>query len=170
MRRKTLFLGLLAATGLLAGCSFAGRDTQLVTVTVTPADARVIANGVEYHNISPQIIQVYPKRGLVLTAYKPGYREANYVVDTQLTTLGTIDACASILIFPYFGLFSSGAWELAQNNIYIELQELPSEDMMLLEHKKTLEARTKREAEYRSAASHSEAEPPAGVTTDTEQE
>ena len=107
----------LLVLGLGAGCSFTNSSRQIVALTIDPADARVIANGVEYHNISPQFIEAKRSRELLLVVYKPGYREALYTVDYQLSDTGRIDAWGSIFILPFFGLFSEGAWELKENNI-----------------------------------------------------
>ena len=56
----------LLVLGLGAGCSFTNSSRQIVALTIDPADARVIANGVEYHNISPQFIEAKRSRELLL--------------------------------------------------------------------------------------------------------
>ncbi|MBO7127143.1 hypothetical protein J6W78_06320, partial [bacterium] len=38
---------------LTSGCSFFARGEQIIALTVTPSDAAVIANGAEYHRLSP---------------------------------------------------------------------------------------------------------------------
>ena len=57
---KYLFLAVCSAMILAfsSGCSFLARGEQLVSVTVTPSDAAVIANGAEYHMLSPMFISV----------------------------------------------------------------------------------------------------------------
>ena len=74
--KKILILGVSALVMLLCGCR-----TQIVTVNVFPADATVIANGVEYKNKSPMFIEANTGRQLMITAYKEGFREKIHAVD-----------------------------------------------------------------------------------------
>ena len=106
----------------------------------------------EYHNISPQFIEAKRSRELLLVVYKPGYREALYTVDYQLSDTGRIDAWGSIFILPFFGLFSEGAWELKENNIYIKLVPLPDEKAMSEEQQKTLEEKDRINAKFKENA------------------
>ena len=71
---KYMFLAVLAAFVLTftSACSFLARGEQIIAVTVTPSDASVIANGVEYHMLSPMFIEVPTRDALLITAYKPG--------------------------------------------------------------------------------------------------
>ncbi len=128
---KKQVLPLLGAAGMsvLCGCSIFNKSSQIVTITVYPADARLIVNGVEHHTFSPQIIEAIPSREMIITAYKPGYRERVYTVDYQLSSTGKIDAWASILLFPAIGLWTNGAWELKENNIMLKLDELTPEEI-----------------------------------------
>ena len=117
-----MLFGIAAAAVLLTGCR-----TQIVTVDVVPADATVIANGVEYSNKSPIFIETSTSNQLLITAYKEGYREKSYVIDYQLSTLGVIEACTSIFILPAFGLFADTAWELKENNVTLTLDPITPE-------------------------------------------
>lgn len=144
-----------AATVLLifcAGCSFMNRTQQIVALTVTPSDATVIANGVAYHNISPQFIEACPSRELLLTVYKPGYRERLYTVDYQLSSTGKVDAWTAILILPFFGLLSDGAWELKETNITLELEPLQPKEVVTAEQRKTIELKQKANIDFRKHA------------------
>ena len=136
---KYTFLAIFAAVvmAFTSGCSWLARGEQLVSLTVTPSDAYVIANGVEYHTLSPMFISVPTRDALLITAYKPGYRTAYYAVDSELSTTGKIDAVGSILILPAFGLFSNGAWKFAESNIRIDLQPLPDPEESDLEQEAT---------------------------------
>lgn len=125
---KFLVAILSAALVFASGCSLTNSTLKLVTLTTDPVDCKVIANGVEYYNVSPQFIEVAPDRQMVISVYKPGYREGLYVVDYHLSSTGKIDAWSSILIFPMFGLLSKGAWELKENNIHIKLEPLPPKE------------------------------------------
>ena len=114
--KKLFSLGLAATLLVLCGCR-----SQIVTVDVTPSDAIVVANGVEYKNQSPMFIEACTGRPLLITAYKQGYREKSYAIDYKLSTLGTIEAIGSILILPAFGLCFDNAWELKESNVSLVL-------------------------------------------------
>ena len=136
---KYTFLALCAAVVLAfsSGCSWLARGQQIVALTVTPSDAYVIANGVEYHSLSPMYISVPTRDALLITAYKPGYRTAYYAVDSELSSTGKLDAIGSILILPATGLFSNGAWRFAESNIKIDLQPLPDPEESAIEQEAT---------------------------------
>lgn len=120
--KKMMLLGFTAAMMFMCGCR-----TQIVTLDVIPADARVIANGVEYNNKSPIFIEAATGKQLVITAYKDGYRDRIYAVDYSLSTLGKIEAWTSILVLPAVGLFFDTAWTLNENNITLTLEPLTPE-------------------------------------------
>lgn len=136
---KYTFLAICAAVVLAfsSGCSWLARGQQLVSITVTPSDAFVIANGVEYHTLSPMFISVPTRDALLVTAYKPGYRTAYYAVDSELSSTGKIDALGSIFILPAAGLFSNGAWRFVESNIRIDLQPLPDPEESAIEQEAT---------------------------------
>ena len=60
--KKMMILSFAAAVMFISGCR-----TQIVTLDVIPADARVIANGVEYDNKSPIFIEASTGKQLVIT-------------------------------------------------------------------------------------------------------
>lgn len=122
MNKNLIFASLLCGTVLFCGCR-----TQIVTLDVIPADARVIANGVEYNNSSPMFIEAETGKQLMITAYKEGYREKIHVVDYKLSTLGKIEACTAILILPAVGLLFDTAWTLKENNVTLTLEPLTPE-------------------------------------------
>ena len=122
MKKLTMISCLALAAAMLCGCR-----TQIVTLDVIPADARVIANGVEYNNKSPIFIEANTGKQLLITAYKEGYRDKLYAVDYSLSTLGKVEAWTSILILPAFGLLFDNAWKLNQNNITLILEPLTPE-------------------------------------------
>ena len=122
---------------LCSACSFLARGEQIVAVTVTPSDAFVIANGVEYHTLSPMYIEVPTRDALLITAYKPGYRTAYYAADSELSSTGKLDALGAILILPATGLLSNGAWRFTESNIVINLQPLPDPEESTLEQEAT---------------------------------
>ncbi len=120
--KKMMLFAFAAVIMFVTGCR-----TQIVTLDVTPADARVIANGVEYDAKSPVSIETSTGKQLAITAYKEGYRDKLYVVDYSLSTLGKIEAWTSILILPAIGLFFDNAWTLNENNITLKLEPITSE-------------------------------------------
>ena len=136
---KYTLLAVFAALVLTftSGCSFFARGEQIVSVTVTPSDAAVIANGAEYHMLSPMFIEVPTRDALLITAYKPGYRTAYYAADSQLSRTGIIDAIGGILILPAAGLLSNGAWRFTESNIVINLQPLPDPEESAIEQEAT---------------------------------
>ncbi len=135
-----------------SGCSYTNRGPKLISLTILPADAYVIINGIEYHCLSPQFVEVNPNRTLLITAYKPGYKEAFYAVNNQLSTVGTIDALGSIFLFPFLGLFSSGAWELKETNIKIQLEPLVDPEAITLQQQETIESKRRAEVKFREKA------------------
>ena len=136
---KYTILAFFAALFLVftSGCSFLARGEQIVSVTVTPSDAAVNANGSEYHMLSPMFIEVPTRDALLITAYKPGYRTAFYAADSELSTTGKIDALGGIFILPAFGLLSNGAWRFTESNIVINLQPLPDPEESAIEQEAT---------------------------------
>lgn len=136
---KYLFLAVCSAMILAfsSGCSFLARGEQLVSVTVTPSDAAVIANGAEYHMLSPMFISVPTRNALLITAYKPGYRVAYYAADSELSSTGKLDALGSIFILPAAGLLSNGAWRFTESNIVINIQPLPDPEESSIEQEAT---------------------------------
>ena len=122
---------------LCSACSFLARGEQIVSVTVTPSDSFVIANGVEYHTLSPMFIEVPTRDALLITAYKPGYRTVYYASDSELSSTGKLDALGAIFILPSLGLFSNGAWRFVDSNIVINLQPLPDPEESALEQEST---------------------------------
>ena len=136
---KYVFFAVFTAVILAftSGCSFLARGEQIISVTVTPSDAAVIANGVEYHMLSPMFIEVPTRDALLIQAYKPGYRTAYYAADSQLSKTGFIDALGGIFILPAAGLFSNGAWRFTESNIVINLQPLPDPEESSIEQEAT---------------------------------
>ena len=147
---KYTFLAVCAAVVLAfsSGCSWLARGQQIVSLTVTPSDAYVIANGVEYHTLSPMFISVPTRDALLITAYKPGYRTAYYAADSELSSTGKIDALGGILILPAIGLFSNGAWRFTESNIVIDLQPLPDPEESAIEQEATQRKRQEAAREF----------------------
>lgn len=131
----TVFAALILT--LASGCSFFARGEQIIAVTVTPSDAAVIANGAEYHMLSPMYMSVPTRDALLITAYKPGYRTAYYAADSELSSTGKLDALGSIFILPAAGLLTNGAWRFTESNVVINLQPLPDPEESAIEQEAT---------------------------------
>lgn len=136
---KYAFLAFFATLcfAFATGCSVLARGEQVVSITVTPSDASVIANGVEYHMLSPMFIEVPTRDALLVTAYKPGYRTAFYAADSELSSTGKLDALGSIFVLPAVGLLTNGAWRFTESNIVIDLQPLPDPEESSIEQEAT---------------------------------
>ena len=169
MTMKYTLLALFAAIALVftSGCSFLARGEQLVSVTVTPSDAAVIANGVEYHLLSPMFIEVPTRDALLITAYKPGYRTAYYAADSELSSTGKLDALGSIFILPAVGLLSNGAWRFTESNIVINLQPLPDPEESAIEQEATQRKRQDAARELHDQVINQKAVPPSDATVRT---
>ena len=121
--KKMFFLGLIAVVLTVCGCR-----TQIITVNVVPSDATVLANGVEYRNGSPLFIETPTGKQLMITAYKEGYREQIYAIDYKLSTVGKIETITGcFILLPFIGLCFDNAWELKQNNVYLNLEPVSPE-------------------------------------------
>ena len=118
--KKMLLLGMAAIILTVCGCR-----TQIITVDVVPADATVLANGVEYRNKSPMFVETPTGKQLMITAYKEGYRDKIYAIDYKLSTVGKIETIAGcILLLPFIGLCFDNASKLKENNVYLTLEPI----------------------------------------------
>ena len=164
---KYTLLALFAALCLVltSGCSFLARGEQIVSITVTPSDASVIANGVEYHLLSPMFIEVPTRDALLVTAYKPGYRTAYYASDSELSSTGKLDALGSIFILPAAGLLTNGAWRFTESNIVINLQPLPDPEESVIEQEATQRKRQDAARELHDQVIYQDAVPVTDATS-----
>ncbi len=164
---KYMLLAVFAALFLVftSGCSFLARGEQIVSVTVTPSDASVIANGVEYHLLSPMFIEVPTRDALLITAYKPGYRTVFYAADSELSSTGRLDALGSIFILPAAGLLTNGAWRFTESNIVINLQPLPDPEESILEQEATQRKRQEAARELHDETINQKAVRPSDATS-----
>ena len=166
---KYTLLALFAALLLVctSACSFLARGEQIISVTVTPTDASVIANGMEYHLLSPMFIEVPTRDALLITAYKPGYRTAYYVADSELSSTGKLDALGSIFILPAAGLLTNGAWKYTESNIVINLQPLPDPEESEIEQEATRRKRQEAASELNDEVINQKPVSPSAANTRT---
>lgn len=101
----------VALTISMIGCSFAGPKTQMFGISSNPAGADVIINS---KSIGKTPIQCQVDRGedLIIEIKKSGYHTAFRHSSSRLSKRGIWDIVGGVVIlFPFFGLLSDGAWE-----------------------------------------------------------
>ena len=87
------------------GCSAFKSSTQTVSINCNPPDATLMVNGQRFK--SPAQIKVKRNRDVAIQCYKEGY------FSYQRTTV--------CFLLPGIGLFCSGAWDLDETDLNIEL-------------------------------------------------
>jgi hypothetical protein len=103
-------IALLGCT-VLVGCSLFGPRMQTITVSSEPSAAIVIVNGNRVGK-TPLRHQVRRGEDLLLEVRKEGYEVYYRSSHRTLSTLGILDVIGgSIILAPFFGLFSAAAWE-----------------------------------------------------------
>ncbi len=108
---------------VICSCSFFGSSTQNFSVSSSEADAEIYINGdlVGQGNIQTRIDR---GEGVSVLVRKKGFYPASRDVRTTLSSTGIVDMIGGcIILLPFFGLMSDGAWELEQPNITILLEE-----------------------------------------------
>lgn len=120
---KLLFLILAATIPMLnTSCSLGVGSTQNVTVN-SNVPAKLIANGTPV-GTTPLTFQAKRKQSLALIATAPGYTQSTKTVGRQMSDTGIMDGVGGLFfLFPWIGLCSDGAWELQEDNIYMNLEE-----------------------------------------------
>lgn len=102
------------------GCSAFKSSTQTIAVTCNPSDSILMINGQKYH--SPAQVRVKRNRDVAINCYKEGYFSYQRTVGNHFATTGVLDAIGTALILvPGIGLFCSGAWDLDDTEVNIEL-------------------------------------------------
>ncbi|MBS1369389.1 MAG: hypothetical protein HPZ91_05465 [Lentisphaeria bacterium] len=120
-----LAVAAIAAAGMtlfVSGCSFFGSKTQQITVMTEPGDAEVIINSKPCR--SPASAEVPTDKPLAVVVRKDGYQTESRTMRPVLSKLGMLDLVGTILILvPGVGLFSAGAQELPQSDLYFALEK-----------------------------------------------
>ncbi len=94
----------------LAGCSFFGPSMQSIGVSSDPQGAQVTASG-KPMGTTPLHFEVHRGENLLVEVRKSGYQTQYRTGFRTLSTLGTLDVVGGcIILFPFLGLLSSGAW------------------------------------------------------------
>lgn len=120
-KKITVILLASAIPALNTSCSLGVGSTQNVTVN-SNVPAKVIANGAPV-GTTPVTFPAKRKQPLALIATAPGYTHSTKTVGRQMSDTGIMDAVGGLFfLFPWIGLVSDGAWELQEDNIYMNLE------------------------------------------------
>lgn len=91
-------------------CSYLGHRTQPLAVKSNPDGAMVFING-NLAGTTPYETRINRGRTVTIVLRKEGYYPATVTTSGDLSTLGVIDTIGGmILLLPFIGLFSSGAY------------------------------------------------------------
>lgn len=121
MKMPILILA-VAIPVLNTSCSLGVGSTQNVTVN-SNVPAKLIANGAPV-GTTPVTFQAKRNQSLALIATAPGYNQSTKTVGRQMSETGIMDGVGGLFfLIPWVGLFSDGAWELQEDNIYMNLEK-----------------------------------------------
>jgi hypothetical protein len=124
MRINKLFMVVAGAVLSIANisCSLGVGSNQTVTVN-SNVPAKIIANGTPV-GTTPISFEAKRAKSLALIATAPGYSQSVKTVDRQFSQTGMLDAVGGLfLIVPWIGLVTDGAWELQENNVFLNLEK-----------------------------------------------
>ncbi len=120
LRPAVVFTMILA----LVGCSLFRSTTQMVNVSCSQADAKLYINGKEDKN--PYQAEVARNKTLFIQCQKEGYEVATRPVTYHLNTTGYLDIIGGfIIIIPFIGLITPGAFSLEHTDITLQMCPLP---------------------------------------------
>jgi hypothetical protein len=124
MKFKKLSMFVAGAVLSLANisCSLGVGSNQTVTVN-SNVPAKIIANGTPV-GTTPISFEAKRAKSLALIATAPGYSQSVKTVDRQFSQTGMLDAIGGLFLFvPWIGLVTDGAWELQENNVFLNLEK-----------------------------------------------
>lgn len=114
---KKLICMLLVVSSLASGCSTFVAKTQTVTVACSESDATIQINGGTTYQGKAQV-EARKNKPVSISCYKQGYFPSQKVISSSLSGFGVADLIGSfILVFPAFGLFTAGAWQLDETDV-----------------------------------------------------
>jgi hypothetical protein len=105
----------------LAGCSFLASQTQQITVTASDPEAKILVNGIV---IGKGRVECNLDRGRNHTVMaRQGARvKSGTLISKRYSTIGWIDFVSGcVLLVPFFGLLSSGAYHFPTGDLSIPL-------------------------------------------------
>lgn len=122
--RNTLIIVLVIS---MTGCSLVGPKTQIFSINSNPTGADVIINSKNVGK-TPLQCQVERDEDVIIEIKKPGYLSVFQQSSTRLSKYGVLDIVGGIVwLFPFFGLFSAGAWEQKQTTFNVALDKESAE-------------------------------------------
>jgi hypothetical protein len=112
----------LCIAGSLSSCSLGVGKNQTVTVN-SNVPAKITANGTVV-GTAPLSFEARRAKSLALIATAPGYTQTTKTVSRQMSQSGILDGIGGLLfLVPWIGLASDGAWELEEDNIFMNLEK-----------------------------------------------
>ena len=108
---------------LLTGCSFFAPRTDELTIDSDPQGAEVVIPSMERKK-TPCVISVPSDKDIMVVVRKKGYVTREYQIRCTLGKCGILDVCgAALWAVPAVGLFTPGAYTLAQHTIFVPLEQ-----------------------------------------------
>ena len=118
---KFVVVGAVLSIGNIS-CSLGVGSNQTVTVS-SNVPAKIIANGTPV-GTTPVSFDAKRAKSLALIATASGYTQSVKTVDRQFSQTGMLDAVGGLfLLVPWIGLVTDGAWELEENNVFMNLEK-----------------------------------------------
>lgn len=119
---RLIALVLLPATMLLFSCSLAAPSTQPINIMPSHPGAEVYVDG-SLRGSGAQTVELSKKNTHSVMA-KCGGSAGVAAIDRNLSTTGILDLIGGFLILiPFIGLVSPGAWELSPTSISVPVPD-----------------------------------------------
>jgi hypothetical protein len=107
----------------LSGCSLLASRSQTLMVSSSPSDAEVWVDEALVGR-TPVEVRVERWRPVTVTLRKEGYRTVSRTTTRSLSGVGIFDVVGgSLVLLPYLGLLSGGAWEHSPSQIHANLMK-----------------------------------------------
>ncbi len=120
MNHSVQILSALATTIALASCSLASPSKQTIKIVPNDPNATVYVNG-EPMGQGTVTATLKKNKSVAITA-KSGNKSGVAVVDSELSTTGVLDIVGGcIFLLPFLGFCSSGAYQLDQDTVPVNL-------------------------------------------------
>ena len=109
--KKTISISMIFSIILLPSCSLFGPRMQTIRIDSIPEGSDVYVND-DYAGQTPLAYQVHRGEDVLIKVQRDGYRTHYRTTSRSLSTLGILDIIGgSLILVPFFGLFSSAAWK-----------------------------------------------------------
>ena len=105
-----------------SSCSLGVGSKQTVTVN-SNVPASIMANGSPVGK-TPLSFDAKRAKSLALIATAPGYSQSTKTIDRQFSQTGMLDGVGGLFfLLPWLGLLSDGAWELEEDQVFLNLEK-----------------------------------------------